>query len=72
MDDKENLAKEVEEIEQTVNALVRSVDKVLYSQSLILQQLLAQSEILKKILTEVVPTGPGLASTQKINLEPPK
>ena len=68
----ENLAKEVEEIEQAVNALGKSVDQVLRNQALILQNQAAQLEILNKISTEVVPTGPGLISKQKMTVEPPK
>jgi hypothetical protein len=72
MDNDKNLAREVEEIEQVVNALGKSVAQVLSHQALILQNQAVQSEILNKILTQVVPPGPGLISTQKMTLEPPK
>jgi hypothetical protein len=72
MGTEENLAREIEEIEQVVKALARSVGLVLKNQDQILQNQAAQSEILNKILAQVAPPGPGLASTQKIYLEPQK
>src|ERR1035437_886778 len=57
MDNDKNLAREVEEIEQVVKALGKSVAQLLSNQALILQNQSAQSEILNKILTQVVPPG---------------
>jgi hypothetical protein len=68
----ENLSTEVEEIEQAVRLLGRKLDQVLVNQGQILQNQAEQSEILNKILAEVVPSGPGAISKQKVDLEPGK